>query len=215
MKKGDMVLVRYTGKADGDVFDTTEKEKAEEEGLHREGREYKPIPVLIGEDYVIEGFEEAVEDMNIGEEREVEIPVEKAYGKRDSDKMETYPEREFKKQDVQVRPGEEVVIGGQRGKVVSKGSGRVRIDFNHPLAGKDLEYWLKVDEKVEDDDEKADYIYSYRVGHGEIEIEDGVVKIPKKHSHDGHEHEMPEELLEKVSEEIEEYTGLEVEVVEE
>ncbi len=214
MNEGDLVLVRYTGKAEGEVFDTTEKEKAEEEGLHREDRDYRPIPVLIGEDYVIEGFEESVKDLDVGDEKEVEIPQEKAYGERDSDKVETYPEKEFEKQDVNVRRGEEIMIGNQRGKVISKGSGRVRIDFNHPLAGKDLEYWLKVEEQVTDDEEKAEYIYDYRVGHGDVDIEDGKAKFSRTHSHGDHQHQMPEELIEKVTEEIEQYTDLEVEVEE-
>lgn len=216
MQKGDMVLVNYIGKSDGEIFDLTVKEKAEEAGLHTEERDYSPIPVIIGENYVIEGFEDALLDMEVGDEKEVEIESDKAYGSRSSDKVETYPEREFEKQDVQVRVGEEVMIGNQRGKVISKGSGRVKIDFNHPLAGKDLEYWIEVKEKVEDDEEKAEYIYNYRVGHGgeELEFEDGIVKVPEKHSHDDHEHELPEELLDRIQDEIEEYTDLEVEFVE-
>lgn len=211
-----MVLVNYIGKSDGEIFDLTVKEKAEEEGLHREDRDYSPIPVLIGENYVIEGFEDALLDMEVGDEKEVEIESDRAYGSRSSDKVETYPEREFKKQDVNVRRGEEVMIGNRRGKVISASSGRVKVDFNHPLAGKDLEYWIQVEEKVEDDQEKAEYIYSYRVGHGgeELEFEDGTVKIPESHSHGDHEHELPEELKETIQEEIEEYTGLEVEFVE-
>lgn len=216
LEKGDMVLVNYIGKSDGEIFDLTVENEAREEGLHREDRDYSPIPVLIGEQYVIEGFEDALLDMDVGDETEVEIDSDRAYGARDSDKIETYPEKEFKKQDVQVRVGEEVMIGNQRGKVLSKGSGRVKIDFNHPLAGKDLEYWIEVKEKVEDDEEKAEYIYNYRVGHGgeELEFEDGTVKVPKTHSHDDHEHELPEQLLDKIQDEIEEYTDLEVEFVE-
>lgn len=208
-----MVLIRYTGKQDGNVFDTTEKEKAKNVGLYQEGRSYDPIPVLLGEEYVIEGLEDALLDMEIGDEDEIKVASEKAYGSRDSDNIETYPEKEFKKQDVQVRVGEELMIGNRRGKVISKGSGRVRIDFNHPLSGKDLEYWVKVEEKVEDEEEIAKNIFEYRLGHGDIKIEDGEVKIYKIHKHDEHEHELPEEALEEVKEEIEEYTGLEVEIV--
>lgn len=211
-----MVLVNYIGKSNGEIFDLTVQDKAEEEGLHREDRDYSPIPVLIGEEYVIEGFEDALLDMEVGDETEVEIDSDRAYGARDSDKIETYPEKEFKKQDVNVRVGEEVMIGNQRGKVISKGSGRVKIDFNHPLAGKDLEYWIEVKELVEDDEVKAEHIVNYRVGHGgeDLEFEDGTVKVQKIHSHDDHDHELPEQLLEKIEEEIEEYTDLEVEFVE-
>jgi FKBP-type peptidyl-prolyl cis-trans isomerase 2 len=210
MEKGDMVLVDYIGKADGEIFDLTVEEKAEEEGM-AEGRDLKPIPVLIGKNYVIEGFEEALLDMEVGDEKDVEIPSEKAYGERDSDAVETYPEKEFKKQDIQVRVGEELMIGNQRGKVISKGSGRVRIDFNHPLAGKDLEYDIRVREKVEDDEEIAKHIMEYRIGHGseDMDFEEDKVKVPGTHSHGDHEHRLPDEAREKLTEEITEHTGFE------
>ncbi|PSG99999.1 MAG: peptidylprolyl isomerase [Nanohaloarchaea archaeon SW_4_43_9] len=210
MEKGDMVLADYIGKADGEIFDLTVEEKAQEEGMS-EDRDFKPIPVLIGKNYVIEGFEEALLDMEVGDQKEVEISSDKAYGERDSGAVETYPEKEFKKQDVQVRRGEELMIGNRRGKVVSKGSGRVRIDFNHPLAGKDLKYDIRVKEKVEDDEEIAKYIMDYRIGHGseDMEFDGDKVKVPGTHSHGDHEHELPEEVREKLTEEITEYTGFE------
>lgn len=213
MEKGDLVLIDYIGKTDGEIFDLTVEEKAEEEGIKRDEIDYKPIPVLIGESYVIDGLEEVLEEMEVGEERDIEVPPEKAYGSRESENVETYPEKEFKKQDVQVRPGEEIMIGNRRGKVMSVNSGRVRVDFNHPLSGKELDYWVKIVEKVEDEEEIAEYIYDYRIGHGDIKIEDGIVKIPKTHSHGDHEHELPENARNELKNEIEEYTDLEVQFV--
>jgi FKBP-type peptidyl-prolyl cis-trans isomerase 2 len=209
LEKSDLVLIDYVGRTDGEIFDLSSKEKAKENNVHQEEREYKPIPVLIGEDYVIEGLEEAIRDMEVGEEREVEVPAEKAYGERDSDEMETFPEREFKKQDIKVNVGERIMVGRRQGRVISKGSGRVRVDFNHPLAGKDLDYWVKVQEKVEDDEEKAEYIFNYRLGHGEIEFEDNKATIIHTHEDDDHTHKLPEEAKEGIRSEITEYTGIE------
>jgi FKBP-type peptidyl-prolyl cis-trans isomerase SlyD len=208
-EKGELVLIDYVGRTDGEIFDLSSEEKAKENNAYDEEREYKPIPVLVGEGYVIEGLEESIKDMDVGDEREVEVPAEKAYGKRDSDEMETFPEREFKKQDVNVRVGERIVVGRRQGRVVSKGSGRVRVDFNHPLAGKDLEYWVKVQEKVEDDEEKAEYIFNYRLGHGDIEFEDGKATIIHTHEDDDHSHELPEEAKEGIRDEITEHTAIE------
>jgi len=213
MKDRELVLVDYVGRTDGEIFDLTDEEKAEEEGIRKENIKYDPIPVLIGENYVIEGFEEALKDMEVGEEREIEVPPEKGYGKRSGENVETYPKREFEKQDVNVRPGEEIMIGNQRGKVISVESGRVRVDFNHPLAGKDLEYELEIVEKVEGDEEKAEYIAQQVAGHFDSEVEDRVLKVEETHSHDGHEHDMPEQLKEELERQVEEYTGLEVEYV--
>ena len=208
-----MVLINYTGRTDGEIFDTTSEEVAYENDLHRDDANYKEVPVLIGKGYVIDGLEEALLDMEVGETKEVEVPPEKAYGDRDSDNIKTYPQKEFKKQGVDVRPGEEIMIGQRRGRVISAGSGRVRIDFNHPLSGKKLDYEVEVVEKVTDDKEIARKIYSYRIGHGEIEIEEGKVKIPGTHSHGDHEHELSDEVREKITEEIESNTELEVEFV--
>lgn len=215
MNKGDLVLVNYVGKTeDGEIFDLTVEERAQEEEIHREDIQYEPIPVLVGEEYVIEGLDEVLQEMEVGEEREVEIPQEKAYGERDSDKIETYPEKEFQRQDVNPRPGEELMIGNRRGKVLTNNSGRVRIDFNHPLSGEDLEYEVEIIEKVEDDEEKVDKIFQHVVGHGDYEIEDGVVKVEKVHSHDDHSHEIPDEMKDRFSDQVEEYTEFEVEFVE-
>lgn len=209
MEKGEMIKIDYVGKTDGEIFDLTVREKAEEEGLDTSQVDFEPMKVLLGENYIIPGLEEILLDMDEGEEREVEIEAEQAYGERDSDNIETFPESAFEEQGVQVRPGEEIMVGGQRGKVVSKGSGRVRIDFNHPLAGKDLSYWVKIVGKVEDDEEIAEGILDHRLGHGDIEFNRETVTIIHKHEHDGHSHSLNDEFKERLSEEIKEYTSFE------
>lgn len=215
MQKGKMILIDYIGKKeDGEIFDLTLEDKAKEEGIFNEDVSYNPVPVLVGYEYVIEGLDDAIQEMEVGEEKELSIPSEKAYGSRESDKIQTYPEKEFRKQGVEVRPGEEILIGNQRGKVLSNSSGRVRIDFNHPLSGEDLEYWVKVVEEVEDDEEIVENIIDFRIGHGDVEFEEETVKII--HQHEGeHTHTLPEEVKEDIEEEIKVSTDFtEVEFIE-
>jgi FKBP-type peptidyl-prolyl cis-trans isomerase 2 len=207
METGDLVLIDYVGKQDGDIFDLSNEERAKEQGLYNEEMDYGPVPVLIGEGYVIEGLEEALEGMEVGEEKEIEIPSEKDYGKRSSDNIETYPEKEFKKQDVSARPGDRIMIGNRQGRILSRSSGRVKVDFNHPLSGKDLEYEVEVIEKVEDDEEKAEEIFDYRLGHGDISFEDEKVIID--HDIEGHDHDLPENVKEEIREEILKFTDFE------
>ncbi len=209
MEEGDLILIDYVGKtSDGDIFDISNEETAKEEGVYSERMDYEPVPVLLGSGYVIEGLEETLLDMKVGESREdIDIPSEKAYGERDSDQIQTYPEREFKKQDVNVRVGDKIMVGNRQGKVLSKGSGRVRVDFNHPLSGKDLLYDVEVLEKVEDDEQKARQIFKYRLGHGDIEFEDNTVVID--HDIEDHDHQLPENVKEEIREEILENTGFE------
>ena len=209
MEEGDLILIDYVGKtSDGDIFDLSNEERARDEGVYNERMNYQPVPVLLGSGYVIEGLEEALMDMEVGDrEEDLEIPSEKAYGGRDSDQIQTYPEKEFNKQDVNVRVGDQIMVGNRKGKVLSKGSGRVRVDFNHPLSGKDLVYEVEVVEKVEDDGEKAEKIFDYRLGHGEIEFEDD--KIIIDHDIKGHDHQLPENLKEEIRNEILENTDFE------
>jgi len=214
MEKGALVLVNYIGKnEDGEIFDLTVEEKAKEEGIYRDDINYQPIPVLVGQKYVIEGLDESIQEMEVGEEKEVDIPQEKAYGERESEEIETYPEKEFQRQDVNPRPGEELMIGNRRGKVLTNNSGRVKIDFNHPLSGQDLTYEVEVVEKIEEDEDKADKIFQHVVGRGNYEINEGNIQVEKTHSHDGHTHEIPDEMKNRFKEQVENYTDLEVEFV--
>jgi len=209
MEQGDMVLIEYVGKtSDGDIFDISNEDRAREEGVYSDEVEYRPVPVLIGSEYVIEGLEDKIAGMESGDREEnIQIPSEEAYGQRESDKIQTYPEKEFKKQDVNVRVGDEVMVGNRKGKVLSNSSGRVRVDFNHPLSGEDLVYEVEVVDKVEDDEEKAKQIFRYRLGHGDIEFEDDTVVID--HDIEGHDHQLPENVKEEIREEILENTEFE------
>ena len=209
MESGEMIEIDYVGKTDGEVFDLTSKEKAEEEGVNTDQLDLSPMKVLLGENYIIPGLEDALMDMDVGEEKELEIESEQAYGKRDSDNIETFPESAFEEQNVRVRQGEDIMVGGRRGKVVSKGSGRVRVDFNHPLAGKDLEYWVKIVSKVEDDEEIAQGFLDHRLGHGSLEFDGDTVTVVHKHEHDGHSHTLSDEFKDRLSEEILEHTEFE------
>lgn len=204
IEKGDMVLIHYVGRdSNGEIFDLSDEEVAEEKGVKDERVDYGPVPVLIGEGYVIEGLEETLKDMEPGNERDIEVPSEKAYGSRTTDDIETYRESEFREQEVTVNTGDRIMVGDKQGRVVSKGSGRVRVDFNHPLAGEDLSYSLEVLEKIEENREIARRITEYRTG-GNVEFKDG--KAILKDTED-----VPEGVKQEAAEEIERYTGLEAE----
>lgn len=200
-----MAVVEYTGRTDGEVFDTSRKDVAQENDLDRD-EEFKPVPVLIGENYVIEGFEDAVEEMDVGDSKQgIEIPPGKGYGHRDSDDVEVYPESEFSQQGIQnISRGDEIMVGQRRGRVVSAQSGRVRIDFNHPLAGQELTYDIEVVDLVDEDEEKAKNIIDYRMGHGSVSFNGDTVVLD--HSHD---HPIPNKIVEKIEQEIQDYTEFE------
>lgn len=155
----DLVKINYTGSLpEGPVFDTTEKEVAEKEGIYDDKRVYKPMTVAVGEGQVIKGLDEELAKMKVGEEKEVNIPQDKAYGPRDSSKVSLVPRKIFKKEKINPFPGMPVEIDGMHGRVQTVSGGRIRVDFNHELAGKDLVFNVKIEEKATTDTQKAEYL---------------------------------------------------------
>jgi len=156
MKEGDFVEIDYLGmiKNTGDYFDVTNEEKAKELGLYQPDKKFGPVVVVVGAKHVIEGLDDILLETEEGEERKIEIPAEKAFGKRDPKLITTVPLREFSKQGIMPRRGMSLDIGGSWATVKSVSSGRVTMDFNHSLASRDLVYEIKVLRKVDDAVEK-------------------------------------------------------------
>lgn len=174
-----MIELRYVGriKESGEIFDLTEEDVAKEENVFNSRIDYGPVYILLGEGEVIEGLEEVLINMEPGGEKEVGIPSDKAFGERDSGNIKTFSARKFRNNDVKPNPGSIVEINGKRGRIIYSGSGRVKVDFNNPLSGKDLKYWLKV-EKFIKGEEKARKIVQKRLSdEAEIELNEGRCEI--------------------------------------
>ncbi|MDY6788350.1 MAG: FKBP-type peptidyl-prolyl cis-trans isomerase [Candidatus Nanohaloarchaea archaeon] len=196
----DVIKVNYIGRiqSSGEIFDLTDQEVAEEEGIDQEDRELKPVKIVLGEGYILESLEDKIKDLDVGEKESFEIPKEDAFGSRESDKIETISRREFEEHEVRPHRGMPVEIDGKQGKILSASSGRVKVDFNHPLAGRDLEYTVEVLDKIEDMEEQVKAVLEFHgLGDADIDIdeEEGNVKVDAG--------ELPEELTERMEEELE------------
>lgn len=138
-KKGDTVKVHYAGKLeDGKVFDTS---------LERE-----PLQFKIGEGQVIPGFEEAVIDMDVEETKTANIPSDKAYGPNRKDLI-IEVDRKNLPADLKPEAGKQLQIRKPDGQLVlvmvtDVTESKVTLDANHPLAGKNLIFEIKLVEIV-------------------------------------------------------------------
>ena len=177
MKSGDFVYIEYTAKVSdsGEIFDTTKEDVAKKEGIFNERIKYGPLPIIIDAGFTIAGLNDAIKEMNVGEKKKVLIPPEKAFGERNEELVRLIPEARFKEQGVDVIPGSYVMVNNLRGKIISVDGGRVKVDFNHPLAGKTLEYDIEIVKKIEDKEEKVKAIVNYFTG-----LEDVGIKIGEK-----------------------------------
>jgi peptidylprolyl isomerase len=140
IKNGDFVLVDYLLriKDNNEVFDVTMEDQAKAANAFSAEEVYEPKLLVVGQGWMLKGIDEALLDTTEGQEKDVEIPPSKGFGERDGSKVRIMPARELTKQGVTPRPGQRVEVGGSLVTIRAVGSGRVTIDYNHPLAGKTI-----------------------------------------------------------------------------
>jgi FKBP-type peptidyl-prolyl cis-trans isomerase 2 len=181
-KTRKMVKVHFTGKEalEGKVFDTTKEDEAKKAGIHDTKRKYSPLTIITGEKELLGKVEDALEEMKEGEEKIVKLIASEAFGERKNDLIRIVPLKNFLDQKINPIPGLVVRVANAIGKVQSVTSGRVRIDFNHPLAGRDVEYHVELLKELKDNKEVAEAIfekYYARIPGSKKEIEPGLLTI--------------------------------------
>jgi len=132
---GDIVSVHYTGRLeDGTVFDSS--------------RGSEPLEFELGSGAVIEGFERAVNGMEVGESREVRIAPEDAYGPRHEEMLLEVPRSQLPEGleptegdmlGIQIAPGQQAVA-----RITSVADDTITLDLNHPLAGETLVFDIEL-----------------------------------------------------------------------
>lgn len=183
MKDGDFVEIDFVGKVKdtGEIFDLTDAEEAKKAGIYEKEHAYGPILVVIGSKSVVPGVEEKLKEMSVGEEKEFELNYEKAFGKREPKLVQIIALNKFYQQKLNPVPGAFVQIEGRTCRIQSVSGGRVRVDFNNPLAGKDVMYKLKIVKEIKEMKEKVDSVIKYLGLEGESRIEGttAVIKLKK------------------------------------
>src|SRR2546428_2660660 len=185
IEKGDIVWIEYdawTVNPNGTLtlFDTTHDEVAKKEGKFDEKKVYIEVPVVVGRGRLFEGLEAAVVGAKVGEAVEVLIPPEKGAGVGAPRLVELRTERKFLRQEIGAEVGLEVPISGKHGVVTAASAGRVRVDFNNPLAGKTLKYVVKATRKAKTPDERVRAIIDMDYGLAEqfkIDLKGGSAEI--------------------------------------
>ncbi|MHB9286147.1 FKBP-type peptidyl-prolyl cis-trans isomerase [Halobacteriales archaeon Cl-PHB] len=155
LQDGDFVEIDYTARTveGGDLVDTTDPEVAEEEGVG-EDQEFAPRTIVLGEGHIFESVEEDITGSEVGDTGSITVPAVEAFGEYDDEEVRTISKDKIPEDDRY--PGAQVQIDQQQGFVETIIGGRARVDFNHPLAGEDIEYEWEVLDEVEDDQEQAE-----------------------------------------------------------
>jgi FKBP-type peptidyl-prolyl cis-trans isomerase SlyD len=156
IEQNSVVSLDYTLKVDGGVVDTSE------------GSE--PIEFIQGQGQIIPGLESELYGMSIGDSKDVVISPSQGYGEIDSEAFADIPREEFPP-NIPLEEGVALQLKDQDGNVleahiVEAGEKTVRLNFNHPLAGKELHFSVKVVGIREASDEEISHGHVHHHEHG-------------------------------------------------
>jgi FKBP-type peptidyl-prolyl cis-trans isomerase SlyD len=125
-----------------------------------------PLEFVSQKGQMIPGFEQAVTEMKVGEEKEITIPASEAYGEYREDLVQTLPREQF--EGIELEKGMTLYGQGPDGQTIAVtvkdfNDNEVTIDYNHPLAGEDLNFTIKL---LNEREATADEALSGQVGGG-------------------------------------------------
>lgn len=140
MKNNDVIKLIIKSSSNNELIEKTEK----------------TIP--LGRGYLLKNLEKEILKHKVGDEFKLDLKMKDAYGQRDKELIHMVPGKYFRENNVNAFPGLIVNIDGLMGKIISASPGRVLVDFNHPLAGKDVNYEVKILKEVISTEEKTQAI---------------------------------------------------------
>lgn len=125
-----VVSIDYTLTVDGEVVDSTEGDE--------------PLQFLQGHQNIIPGLERELVGMKVGDSKQVHVTPTEAYGEVDPENIIEVPRTEFPA-EIPLEAGTELEVKNADGEVLSAtiaevGTNTIKLDFNHPLAGKNLTF---------------------------------------------------------------------------
>ena len=118
----------------------------------------EPLEFIIGKGQLIPGLEKGLVGMNAGDSADILVKAEEAYGLRDDDAVQQLPREQF--EGIELEKGMSLYGQGENGEtiqvtVIDFDDNTVTVDFNHPLAGKDLMFNVTVVSERDATEEEA------------------------------------------------------------
>ena len=106
-----------------------------------------PLEFIEGQNQIIPALEREISKMQVGEEREIFVEAKDAYGLRDENLVETLPKEQF--EGIELKKGMTLYGQTDNNQIIAAtvkdfDNNSVTIDYNHPLAGEDLTFNVKL-----------------------------------------------------------------------
>jgi FKBP-type peptidyl-prolyl cis-trans isomerase SlyD len=150
-----VVSMEYTLHVDGEKIDSSEGQD--------------PLQFLVGYGNIISGLEREMMGMKVGESKDVIVPAEDAYGEYDEEAFIEVPRDQFP-QDMPVEEGLELTVRDDSGqaryaRIDAVEGDNVTLNFNHPLAGDELHFNVKVVDLRDPTAEELEHGHVHQGGH--------------------------------------------------
>lgn len=133
IQNGSRVKIDYTLYVNGEVFDSS--------------RGGEPLEYIHGGGQIIPGLERALDGLKPGDEKKIHVGPDDAYGPIHPQAIIQVPREQI--QDEAIEPG--MILSARnadgqtmQGVVTEVSDGFVTVDFNHPLAGKELYFEITI-----------------------------------------------------------------------
>ena len=148
VKKGQFLEIEYTGLIKGSdiVFDRSNIE------------DKKGVIICLGGNSLLPGLEAKLEDKEVNKEYNLDLNLDEAVGKKDPKLIKIIQTKVFISKKINPIPGLQVNVDGALATIRSVSGGRCVVDFNHPLAGRNLTYNIKIIRIINDNKEKVESI---------------------------------------------------------
>lgn len=156
VQKKDFIEMSYTGYANGEVFDSNKEEDLKK--LNPKAKLHKTV-FVVGEGMIVGGLDRALEGKEIGKGYEITLSAKDAFGERKKELLKTLPMSAFREKNFTPAPGMVVTLDNIMAKIIVVSGGRVIIDLNNPLAGKEIRYQFVIVRKVTDEKEKIEALF--------------------------------------------------------
>ena len=161
IKKNDFVEIDFTAriKETDIVFDTTLIEDAKKANLPTE--KIKPLRICIGQGMIILGLDKALEEKEIGKKYALELKPKDAFGERNAKLIKVMPLKVFTAKEIVPIQGMMLTLDDMLARISAVSGGRVIVDFNNPLAGKEITYTFTIRRQITQEKEKIATLASF------------------------------------------------------
>ena len=150
-----VVVIDYSLRVDGEIID--------------QSSEHEPLQYLQGHQNIIPGLEREMLGMKIGESKDVVVAAKEGYGENDPEAFMEVPKNQFP-ENIPVEVGTELQVENENGdpvyaRIDEIENNLVTLNFNHPLAGKELHFSVKVVALREPNAEEIAHGHVHHHGH--------------------------------------------------